>query len=305
MILILGSNEEAHAKYIFDKLKAKNIDVEYIDTRQYPESLFLSYSPNNILEGSFIKINNKKVYVKDIKGVYWRWSYGIKYQNISNTDQNANMIVQKECKSALDSLFHITKNTCNWLNPITAIEMHKNKAYQLSLMSKNNIRTPKTLITNDFESMREFYETNNKNVIYKPVAGGAYTKKLAEEDFLPERKEQLKYCPITLQECIDGEDVRVYAFKNKFFAGIIKANSLDFREDKNAEIIRIKLPKEVKSDCKKVLKLFDLNYSGIDIRKTKDDEFVFIEANPAPMFGYFEKVTGYPISDTLVEKLTQ
>jgi glutathione synthase/RimK-type ligase-like ATP-grasp enzyme len=46
-----------------------------------------------------------------------------------------------------------------------------------------------------------------------------------------------------------------------------------------------------------------LIFSGIDIRRTPAGEYVFLEGNPSPMFSYFEKVTGYPISDRLVDLL--
>ena len=181
--------------------------------------------------------------------------------------------------------------------------MHKTKAYQLNLMAKNNIRIPKTLITNDSQAMREFYEANNKLAIYKPVSGGAYTQKLTDDDFSCDKLAFLKYSPVQLQEYVDGVDIRVYAFKNQIFAAKIKSNTLDFREDLKAEIEPIELPTEVKNNCFEILKLMHLNYSGIDIRQKENGEFVFIEANPAPMFIYFEKMTKYPISETLIQGL--
>ena len=302
MLLIIGSNEEYHAKFIYEKAKSKGIKVEYLDTRKYPDELFITYSPNDIYNGSYLKINNKKVFIKDIKGVYWRWTYGIKYQEFDTGGANKSAIVQKECKSALDSLFYATKET-NWLNPLTAIEMHRSKPYQLNLMTKNNIRIPKTLITNDVDAMRQFYEQNDKNIIYKPVSGGAYTKKMTDEDFIDSKVRNLKYCPVQLQECVDGVDVRVYAFKNNIFAAEIQSSTLDFREDKKAPIVPIELPSDIVDNCKKVLELMHLNYSGIDIRRKENGEYVFIEANPAPMFTYFEKISKYPISDTLIKEL--
>lgn len=181
--------------------------------------------------------------------------------------------------------------------------MHKTKAYQLNLMAKNNIRIPKTLITNDVEAMREFYEQNNKNIIYKPVSGGAFTKKMIEEDFSESKVKHLKYSPIQLQEYVDGVDVRVYAFKNDIFAAEIQSSAIDFREDKNVQITPIELPQNIIDNCKTILETMHLNYSGIDIKRKENGEFVFIEANPAPMFTYFEKMTKYPILDTLIKEL--
>jgi glutathione synthase/RimK-type ligase-like ATP-grasp enzyme len=43
--------------------------------------------------------------------------------------------------------------------------------------------------------------------------------------------------------------------------------------------------------------------SGIDVRRTSEGEYVFLEANPAPMFMHFERMTGYPVSDRLAKLL--
>jgi glutathione synthase/RimK-type ligase-like ATP-grasp enzyme len=63
------------------------------------------------------------------------------------------------------------------------------------------------------------------------------------------------------------------------------------------------LPAEVQKDCLKTMKLLDLNYAGMDIRKNSDGQYVFIETNPAPMFINFEKATGYRISKALCDAL--
>lgn len=304
MIVIIGSEEETHAKYIADKLNKNGIENIFFDSREYPENLSISYSLGDSSFDSFLTIKNKKIKLSEIKGVYWRWFYGVKQQFFENTDSKVTNIVHRECKSALESLFYISQNTnCNWLNSIEAINLHKTKAYQLDILSKNNIRIPKTLITNNTEAVSEFYFSNDKKVIYKPVLGGAYTKQLTEEDFNEEKKEALKYSPIQLQEYIEGVDIRVYVVGEKIFAGKIEAQTIDFREDSDAQITPVELPQNIQADCLKTIKALKLRYSGVDIRLTPEGEYVFIEANPAPMFIHFERVTGYPISDTLMQEL--
>ena len=39
MIIIIGSEEEVHAKYIADKFKENGIETTYFDSREYPENL--------------------------------------------------------------------------------------------------------------------------------------------------------------------------------------------------------------------------------------------------------------------------
>ena len=187
-------------------------------------------------------------------------------------------------------------------NSLQSVELHRKKGIQTKIMQNNGIRLPRTILTNDKDALEKFYIENNKNIIYKPVRGGAFTQKLKEEDLL--RKESLVNCPAQLQECIDGVDIRVYAFNTgEIFAGEIKAANVDFRQDNNAIITKVDLSENVQKDCLKILKLLGLKYSGIDIRLSNTGEYVFIEANPAPMFIHFENVTGYEITNTLIKNL--
>ncbi len=287
MIIIIGSNEDLHARYILEKLQEKNVETSYLDTRQYP---IFNWSPDGV--NDYIILDNKKIYLKDIQSLYWRWYYGVTY--------GPSDIVYREKTSALESLLY-SLEPVSW-NSLQAVELHRKKGIQTKIMQNNGIRLPRTIVTNDKDALETFYLENNKNIIYKPVRGGAFTQKLKEEDLL--RKDSLVNCPTQLQECIDGVDIRVYAFESgEIFAGEILAQNIDFRQDNNAVINKVSLPENIQKDCLKILKLLGLKYSGIDIRLSNSGEYVFIEANPAPMFIHFENVTGYEITNTLIKNL--
>ena len=44
-------------------------------------------------------------------------------------------------------------------------------------------------------------------------------------------------------------------------------------------------------------------WTGIDLRLTPEGRYVFLEANPSPMFLGFERQTGLPITDNLAALL--
>lgn len=300
MILIIGDNQEYHSQFIYNELQKRGYKTAYFDSRKYPYDILLSYTPQD--DDGFIKIGNEKILIKDIQGVYWRWFHGINYEQLE--DEFVSEMVYRERSSCLFSFFQSLK--ANWCNSYYAIELHKTKVYQLDLMKQNGIRIPKTLITNDSDAFVEFWEKNNKNIIAKPVLGGAFTKKITPEDLSPEYLKTVKTSPIQLQECVEGVDIRTYAFENgNVFPAVIKANTIDFRADEEAIPVPCEIPLNIQKDCLKILDILGLTYSGIDIRKTSNGEYVFIEANPAPMFTYFEEVTKYPITDNLIELLVK
>lgn len=289
MIVIIGSDDDFHSKFVKEELKKRNVPVKYLDSRNYP---IINWSPTS--SDSYLVLEDEKVFVEDIKGVYWRWYYGV----VFDTKQ----IIWQEKTSALESFLYSVGDIS--FNSLQAVELHCKKGAQTQILHKNGIRLPRTLITSDKDAVEEFYLKNDKSLIYKPVRGGAFTKKFKDEDL--ERVDTLINCPCQLQEFIHGVDIRVYAFETgEIYAGEIIAQNVDFREDPNAVINKVCLPKKVQKDCLKVLKLLGLKYSGIDIRLNQKGEYVFIEANPAPMFIHYERMTGYPITDTLIKNLTK
>jgi glutathione synthase/RimK-type ligase-like ATP-grasp enzyme len=304
MILVIGSEEEYHSKFIHDQLLAKGEEVCYLDTRRINDDFRGSFYPDEtVLKGNLI-LNGRKVFLDTIKSVYWRWNYGIKIPPESNSQEDyyTAYMAEREFTSLIDSLYK--SMDCLWVNSLNAINMHKTKAYQTRLMASNNIRVPKTLITNDRNELENFLKDYKGELIFKPVLGGAHTEKLDREVFDEARLNLLKNSPVQFQELLEGVDIRVYGIGDKLFSAEIRANTIDFREDKEAELVPVEIPEKIQQDCFKIMELMDLKFTGIDIKyNPKKDEYVFIEANPSPMFTFFQEKTGFPISETLISLL--
>ena len=49
----------------------------------------------------------------------------------------------------------------------------------------------------------------------------------------------------------------------------------------------------------------DLLWTGIDLRRTPEGRYVFLEANPSPMFLGFESRSGLPLTAALADLLTE
>ncbi len=306
MILIIGSEEEHHCLFMHDALIARGEKVHYLDTRRINIDFLGSFYPSDQILNGRIVLNGKNIFLDEIKSIYWRNSYGINISPISTSaeDLNTAFMQEREFNSLIDSIFRSLD--CLWVNSPNAINMHKAKGFQLRSMKKNNIRIPRTLITNDRHELEVFVKSSNNDLIFKPVLGGAFTEKLNYNLLTEERINFLKNSPVQFQELLEGVDVRVYGIGGELFAAEIIANTIDFREDHHATIVPIEIPDRIKKDCLKIMELFDLKFTGIDIKyNKKTDEYVFIEANPSPMFTYFQEITGFPISDSLVELLSR
>lgn len=300
--MILGNAEEVHAACIYEKIHQRGGRAFYFDSRMFPTSIRLGFQPE-VPKAGFIQSDSgaERIPLSEIRSVYWRYFMGISTEHLE--EPFLREMAQREIQSSIGSLFR--NLDALWVNSPQAIDEHFYKGYQLRLMAEAGIRVPKTLITNDPESLLAFYEAQNREVIFKPVAGGAHTEKLAEADFSDERLNELSKSPVQFQEFVPGMDIRVYVIGTHAFAAEIQSAVLDFRNDPGAPIVPITLPDSVIEDCFTVKKALGYQFTGIDIRRTPDGEYVFLEGNPSPMFIHFENTSGYPLSDTLVKLLME
>ena len=113
----------------------------------------------------------------------------------------------------------------------------------------------------------------------------------------------LRLSPITLQEYIPGTNIRTYVIGNSIYSAEIRSNFLDFREDPIAKLIPIELPEAIKQQCQAIAKALMLEWTAIDWRLKPTGEYIFLEANPSPMFLHFEQQTGFGITPRLVKLL--
>ncbi len=302
LIMIIGSERDYHARYMLETLQQRGVDCFYFDTFAYPGSLKVNLTPDaSDKAGTLVVPGRGTVNINDITAVYWRYHHG--YTLLPNMPPDLSSVIFREIDSAIGSLFR-NMNHVLWVNPPEAIEMHRYKTHQLHVLSQAGLRIPQTLISNDPDAVRAFCADHPEGVIFKPVAGGAHTQQVKPEDLTDERLKDLIHSPVQFQEMIDGVDIRVYLVGDQLFAAEIRAGTLDFRDNPEAQIVPTDLPAEIQEQCRVLAKLFHYRFTGIDLRRTPVGEFVFIEGNPSPMFVHFERSTGFPITDAIISLLT-
>ncbi len=299
-ILLIGSEKDTSSMDMQKRLAARNAHVILFDTAKYPYEIKITFDANSPACG-YIQENssNLKIPISEINAVYRRWSNGVRVK--PEEDRLLQEIVYWNIESAIGSFLKCLD--CRQVNPYESVEMHKYKGYQLKLMKQNNIRIPESIITNDPDELIDFYEKNNKKVIYKPVRGWANTAILTDDKLTAENLASLSNSPVTAQELIEGTDIRAYIVDKDIYALEINAKTIDFRAENNAKRIPIKLEESVIEDCFKINDILGLVFSGIDMKRTPSGEYVFFEANPTPVFLYDEECCNYPISESIVNLL--
>ena len=175
------------------------------------------------------------------------------------------------------------------------------KPLQLALLEQAGLPVPATIWTNDPDSVRRF--ADGRRVAYKPVAGGAATKELGPEDLTDERLGALKGAPVTFQELLAGDNIRVYCLDGRIVATMrVTSESLDYRQ--NEEVIeQVELPAEILDQCLRAASVLGLRWTGIDLRSDAVGTYRFLELNSSPMFLGFDANAGTNILEALVAAL--
>jgi glutathione synthase/RimK-type ligase-like ATP-grasp enzyme len=297
-ILVLGNSEDAHAVHIKQALSKAGATVDYLDTRLFPTQLRVSWQPDTQV-GHLTLPEGRKLELQEIHSVFWRNFSGVDVPALKDSYQQR--IAENDSMSALRSLMQACP--ARWVNSWQAYQFHKEKPLQLSKVKQLGVTIPATLITNDPEEVIQFTQYQGK-LIFKPVYGGAHTQLVTESHLEPKRLSlALRISPITLQEYIPGTNIRSYVIDDSVYAAEIRTQALDFREDVQAELIALELPESIQQQCREIAKALMLEWTAIDWRKTPTGEYVFLEANPSPMFLHFEQQTGFSITEELIKLL--
>lgn len=300
MILIFGQ-KDYYNKRIFEELEKRSLPYMPFDSKSFPYYWNLLDDIDTPKNSELAwKTAETTIQLSDIKSAYWYCYQGIQVPNVSSEKA---MFYKREIEALLGSM--VMNIDCLWVNKPETIFKHRFKAHQLKQMSQIGIRIPKSIVTNDIEQIKTFYDTYNKKVLYKPLSYGA-PKNLTDDDFKPDSIEELTRIPILLQEKIDGMDVRVHLVGDEAFpTKVARKHDDDYKTNRDLDIDRIELPDTVLEDCRRIAKLFDLVLTGVDFRQNDDGEYVFFEANPSPQFAIYEDECDYNITSCLVDLLAK
>jgi glutathione synthase/RimK-type ligase-like ATP-grasp enzyme len=65
----------------------------------------------------------------------------------------------------------------------------------------------------------------------------------------------------------------------------------------------VELPENLENQIRLLMRHLGLTYGCLDFIQTKDDEFYFLEVNPAGQWLWIEQLTGLPISSAIADEL--
>ncbi len=190
------------------------------------------------------------------------------------------------------------------------------KPFQLTAARRSGLVTPETLISNDPLKVRAMFRRLEGKMIAKPVRTGfvdcgseqraIYTTALSEEHL--NDIESARWSPAIYQPLIEKRsDIRVTVVGDKMFAAEIDSQGeptakVDWRRTLNPSLPhrQIELPQQLRDALFRLMSLLGLVFGAIDLIRTPDDNYLFLEVNPNGQWLWLDDALHFGISDTVV-----
>jgi hypothetical protein len=296
-ILILGNGRDEHAAHMLRYLQTHGADAEFLDGGQFPAEIAISFDPA-ARTGSIRLPGGRTLAISEISSVYWRCYNPVPCPDLPDAGQA--YIAQNDARSLFESV--LIGLPARWVNGWRAYQLHQTKPVQLAMVAALGVRVPETLLSNNPEAVAQF-AARHPRAVFKPVQGGAHTRPITPRHLTAENLANLSVATVTLQEEIQGTNIRVFVAGQRVMACEIITGELDYREDADPRIEAVQLPPEIEARSREIARTLDLLWTGIDFRRTPEGRYVFLEANPSPMFLGFEHRTGLPLTEALAALL--
>ncbi|MFJ7085938.1 MvdC/MvdD family ATP grasp protein [Streptomyces griseus] len=241
----------------------------------------------------------------DIKAVWWRKPY------VPRPSPELSRVqfpyARRESDYAVKGLWELLlhKPDVYWMSNPHNIRRAGNKMIQMVRAAAHGLVSPKTIITNDPEDVRAFYEETSQRMVFKSMTGpfllpGEVEEKYISETFVPglplvrpfteedmKQVDSVRQSACMFQELVEKDhELRVTVFEDQIFTCRIESQRNDLtrydwrRQDSVPLATAGELPDSVANACLELMKEFGLRYGAFDFIVTPEGEHVFLEVNP-------------------------
>lgn len=309
MILIISWPGDEHAGPVLRRLQRAGTDVRLLDLAAFPQHLDLSIDLR--ADGTDATITGAGIdgfALSDCDVVWWRRPRPFEpHPELEGVDRQ---FAYREAQAAFDGLWSMTDAT--WVNDPTRDTVAARKVYQLQLARELGFEIPATRVTNDVTAAHSFVaEHGPESTVYKAFTGTEHawreTRVLRPDEL--SLLDSVAYAPTIFQEYVPaGTDLRVTVMGETLFTGAIDTAATSYETDfrvvmEQTRVEPFELPAPVRERVTALVERLGLVYGAIDMRRTPDGRFVFLEINPSGQWQFVERDTGYPMTETFADLL--
>lgn len=231
------------------------------------------------------------------------------------SDKQDKALYTSEIKDYLRQIYESISG-CVWLTHPAQSEKMSGRINQLRIARSLGFSIPDTLITSSAIEAEKFFLDCQGDVVIKSINSRSaihgsnfseifYTESVKLSDISYLKKSASPICPFLLQKKISSAyEIRSTYVGGKIFSARIDSEILDWRREGNDEkISTYSLPEEVNSLIKKYMQTCDLKMGCIDIIRSINGDYIFLEVNPNGQWLWIEHATHLPISQEIANFL--
>lgn len=309
MILVVAYQEEDHSTEVMRRLAVAGHETALLDLAELPSRASLSLSwaqdepPSYVIERQGTRLDLSRTRVG-----WWR---RVRPHEVDPavTDPAMKAFVESETSQAVGGMLDALP--CAWVNDRAADEAAHHKPFQWSVAQAVGLRLPRTLVTNDADRAREFIACLRPGkVVFKAflamLESWRETRLVEASDI--ENLAAVRFAPVIFQEYVPGVDLRITIVGKDIFAAEIDARETHYPVDMRmgigeATIRPVDLPATLTKALLRLQQRLGLAYGAIDMRRTADGDYIFLENNPAGQWLFVERRAELPISQAMATLL--
>jgi hypothetical protein len=313
--LILSKSQDEHVRRLVTELDKLGHPWILFDPGDFPAQAELMARLGDGTSESKIRLSDgTRLQLEEIGSVWYRRPTPISAS--AELPDLEKTFIEREARSGLWGLLRGLDAV--WVNHPDANRAAAYKPRQLRVAQSLGLAIPRTLITNEPHTLRQFYAACAGKVIYKLMGFplfedrealplSTYTSLVPEE--MMSQAHRIRATAHMFQEYIEKVcDVRVVVIDQDVFAVAVYPLSdeahIDFRRDYNALRYEVHhLPDTVQKALLAMNRYYHLVYTAVDLLYTRDGRYVFLETNPVGQFGWLEDPTGLPLYQSLATLL--
>ena len=316
VLLLTHSGDYYTVDLVSQALARRGVRPIRFNTDLFPSSVKLSARARDERSADLYTDAGEQICTSEVRAVWARKLWTPRMAD--DLDERYRLMCARESAAALEG-FLDALHDARWVNDLQRQRAAENKQRQLRLAARAGLRVPRTLVTNDPVTARQFFAENDGNTVAKllrpltvsmdAAQAFVYTSRVREEDLAS--AEALRHSPMVFQELIPkAYELRVACVAGETFTGALDASGTsqgdtDWRRAAPEECRwqQAQLPVEVSKGLQVLMSELGLVFGAVDLICTPAGEHVFLEVNPSGEWGMLERDLGFSISEAIAEAL--
>ncbi len=309
MIVAISHPDDPHALRVLEHLADAGHEAVLLDLSDLPDRATLTVDYDHGSPRMEIgRDGGPPIDLGRASAAWWRRPQAAEPSSIA--DPEVRLFTVNEWHEAINGLWQLLD--VHWVNDPVRDEVAARKALQLRLAAGLGLRVPRTLITSDPDRARAFVDAEGIGTTVFKTFSCTHTiwreTRLVGEDALS-LLDTVRLAPVIFQEYIPAAfDLRVTVVGTRVFPAAIHSQETDYPIDFRMSLGQARtepatVPPALERRLLSLMERLGLEYGAIDLRRTPEGEYVFLEVNTAGEFLFVEERTEQPIARAVAELL--